>query len=470
MSDYNVPLDLDTKNSASILMDMVENGSSVLEFGAAYGRMTKYLTNEKKCKVDIVEINEEAFQNAMQYADVGFCGDIEKYEWIETFKGKKYDYIMFADVLEHLYDPQKVLSACHELLKPNGSILISIPNIAHSAILISLFNNDFTYNPEGLLDETHIRFFTYYTIKKLIRTTKLEVVREESTDLLPEHTEFMQNVNILPDILKSAFMKKDFAGSYQFVFECKKRAYLIHDNPNPPVVRNILPSIAFDGITFFFSEKNNFSENNIIKKRINFGENSITLNFPEYDKVHFVRIDISEHSSYVKMLSLSINGKKIDQDNLKGNFNYQNEEDFFFLENDPHFIISEENETITNISIEFKYDFIDNKYLFEKIKQDFFKQYNTLEADSKKENLNLKQKNNSLSQYCENLRRETEKIKQETEKLKQEINNLQTKNILAKDSADAKAEQYDHIVNSTSWKVTKPLRYIADKIKTVKRR
>ena len=163
MSKYDCELNLEDRNSLSVLVGKVKPNSLVLEFGPANGRMTKYMKERLNCKVYAVEIDEDAAKDAAQYTEKIIVDSIENYRWQEEFKDLQFDYIIFADVLEHLYYPEKVLKSVRDFLREDGSILVSIPNIAHNAIIINLLKNEFNYHPTGLLDDTHIRFFTKKT-------------------------------------------------------------------------------------------------------------------------------------------------------------------------------------------------------------------------------------------------------------------------------------------------------------------
>ena len=76
----------------------------------------------------------------------------------------RFDYLYCGDVLEHLRCPMDSLDALLGCLKPGGSLLSSIPNVAHLNIKCALMNDDFTYTPVGLLDQTHVHLFTYRSI------------------------------------------------------------------------------------------------------------------------------------------------------------------------------------------------------------------------------------------------------------------------------------------------------------------
>lgn len=144
-----------TKNVNSLIIAKVQSGSKILELGASYGILTKFLYEEKNCAVDIVEIDRDAGEVAAEYARNSFYGeeqgDIEKEYWSRQLKDELYDYIIIADVLEHLYEPANVLDKVAELLKPEGKVLVSIPNIAHNSILANLYYDSFNYTSLGIL-------------------------------------------------------------------------------------------------------------------------------------------------------------------------------------------------------------------------------------------------------------------------------------------------------------------------------
>lgn len=87
----------------------------------------------------------------------------------------KFDYVLCADVLEHLRDPMRTLSILKTYLKPMGHIIASIPNVAHMSIKANLLVNDFTYTPIGLLDCTHIHLFTHKSIASGLAQVGLSV-------------------------------------------------------------------------------------------------------------------------------------------------------------------------------------------------------------------------------------------------------------------------------------------------------
>ena len=93
------------------------------------------------------------------------------------FEKDSLDVIIFADVLEHLHDPEKTVRYIRTLLKEGGCILASIPNLMHVSVMRRLLQGDFTYTEVGLLDKTHIHLFTYNEIMRLFQGTGFRVER-----------------------------------------------------------------------------------------------------------------------------------------------------------------------------------------------------------------------------------------------------------------------------------------------------
>ncbi|MDD5373385.1 MAG: class I SAM-dependent methyltransferase [Sulfurimonas sp.] len=220
MNRYDIDLDLTNRNSLSVLLKHIKKNSTVLEFGPANGRLTRYLKNELGCSVYAVEIDEEAASHLGQYCEVLVVGDIESYAWMERFKDIKFDTIVFADVLEHLYSPDKVLIASKEFLKEDGNILVSLPNIAHNAIVMELLRDKFTYSKTGLLDNTHIRFFTNSSFLELAKRCGLHCSYESGIYARADETEFGYAYENFE--MGHSLEQREFGEVYQFVYELKK--------------------------------------------------------------------------------------------------------------------------------------------------------------------------------------------------------------------------------------------------------
>lgn len=220
---YDFELDMIGDNSNSVILRNIKPHSKIYEFGCAHGRMTKYLAQKLNCHVDICEIDAEAGLMASAFASnylVGTThGDFTKsnFEWNKPY----YDYVIFADVLEHLINPKKYLEKSKNLLRKDGSIWISIPNIAHNSILIDLWNNKFKYREHGLLDKTHLTFFTRESLLEMVTECGLHIVNQFDLINTVGNTEFDNSYFDIPSSVAYLMQNRPDGEVYQFVWELK---------------------------------------------------------------------------------------------------------------------------------------------------------------------------------------------------------------------------------------------------------
>ncbi|GFI46160.1 ubiquinone biosynthesis O-methyltransferase [Lachnospiraceae bacterium] len=146
---------------------------TVLEIGCDCGANLVRIKNLfPKARLYGVEINPTSAAIASGFCQV-LSANVE--ECCLPYSGQSFDYILFGDILEHLRDPEKVVGYCRHLLKHGGKIVASIPNLMHYTVLKSLLNGDFTYQDMGLLDRTHIHFFTYNEIVRMFNRAGYEI-------------------------------------------------------------------------------------------------------------------------------------------------------------------------------------------------------------------------------------------------------------------------------------------------------
>ena len=166
-------------------INRITNGSTVLEIGSACGILTRYLTTEKGCKVTCVEIDPEGAEICSEIAHKVILGNVEDDDWMGKLSGETFDFIVMGDVLEHLHNPGKVLLKIKPFLSPMGLLLTSIPNLTHSSIMLSLIKGRFDYQDAGLLDRTHIHFFTRHSVAKTFKEAGWYCVDEKASAVLP---------------------------------------------------------------------------------------------------------------------------------------------------------------------------------------------------------------------------------------------------------------------------------------------
>lgn len=215
---YDFELSLDEHTSVGKILAQIEDNSKVLEFGPGNGRMTKYLIEKKHCDVSIVEFDEELYNFVMQFAQDGFIGNIEEYNWTKYFNQKSFDYIVFADVLEHLSNPEKTLEQVIPFLAEDGKILVSFPNIAHNSVLIDLFNNKLNWNKYGLLDATHNTFYTQSGFEELFQRLGLNIAVEDYTYSQVGQNEIDSSYADLPVTARYDFKNRLFGEVYQYFY------------------------------------------------------------------------------------------------------------------------------------------------------------------------------------------------------------------------------------------------------------
>jgi len=157
---------LDDNSSLAKLLSLISENTRVIDFGCATGYLA-YLLKRKGCVVTGVEINEQAASIAEEYCERVIVCDLDITRLLDILPKQTFDVAVFGDVLEHLRDPWRILQETKELLLPQGYVVASIPNIAHGAIRLSLLQGKFDYQELGILDNTHLRFFTRKTVEEL---------------------------------------------------------------------------------------------------------------------------------------------------------------------------------------------------------------------------------------------------------------------------------------------------------------
>ena len=192
-------------------------GSRILEVGCGDGAFSAYLAEKLGCDVTGIEMNPEAARKAARVCRNVITGDVEQGAF-DRVEGK-FDYILFGDVLEHLVTPGVTLARSKALLNDHGYILISVPNIAHYSVRWHLATGRFEYQKRGLLDQTHLRFFTLRTATRLVEEAGLEIVGFDSVYVVPG-LDLVKNFRWL-----EKFLKKYFSGivGFQFIFKARPR-------------------------------------------------------------------------------------------------------------------------------------------------------------------------------------------------------------------------------------------------------
>jgi 2-polyprenyl-3-methyl-5-hydroxy-6-metoxy-1,4-benzoquinol methylase len=149
--------------------------SSILEIGCGSGMFGAYIKGLRpNCQVWGIEPNPEAAAVARRRLDHVVCVSFDR--GIVDLVGKKFDCIIFNDVLEHLVNPEQALLDCKQFLTEGGSVIASIPNILfYYQIAYVLIKQDWRYQESGILDYTHLRFFTKKSIVRMFKSCGFEI-------------------------------------------------------------------------------------------------------------------------------------------------------------------------------------------------------------------------------------------------------------------------------------------------------
>ena len=154
------------------------HAARVLEVGCGTGSTLRWLKETGRCDEAIgLELFDSAAVVARKFADHVTVGDAERLIG-DAFEVASFDLILCLDVLEHMVDPWAFIARAERLLKPGGTLIASIPNVRHLGVLIPLaFAGRWRYQSQGILDRTHLRFFTRESALALLSTERLSVTR-----------------------------------------------------------------------------------------------------------------------------------------------------------------------------------------------------------------------------------------------------------------------------------------------------
>ena len=147
-------------------------GSTVLDIGCGAGQLALAL-HDKNCVVDGMDLNLNRLAVNRSIYRTLFEQDIESFDF--TASTEKYDVVIFSDVLEHLQQADRVLAESKEILSEGGKLVISLPNVGYYSNRLGLLFGQWEYQDEGILDRTHLRFFTLTSARRFIRNNGFSV-------------------------------------------------------------------------------------------------------------------------------------------------------------------------------------------------------------------------------------------------------------------------------------------------------
>lgn len=306
--------DTETRNSITAICEKIEPNTRVLDLGAGSGVLGEYLSTEKNCIVDGIDLNLEQSKHSDHYRNIQNA-NLETQQ-LSTLLADQYDTIICADLLEHLVSPQQLLVQLKDFLKPDGRLLLSVPNVSHIGLVGDLIEGAFEYRSEGLLDNTHVRFFTRYSLKNLLHESGLVIGSIDRIELDPRETEFFSHVDAFPPKLLKLLASRPDALTYQFIVEATFGA-ATEENSVDDVDEGVTPiSLSYVTQLFWRSENQNYADKNSVTAIGRIGEEKQQLRFqiPALDQAsEALRLDLSDRPGYVVIHTIKLYS---DADNL----------------------------------------------------------------------------------------------------------------------------------------------------------
>ncbi|MFH1769723.1 MAG: methyltransferase domain-containing protein [Parcubacteria group bacterium] len=191
---------------------MPDKLADILDMGCGSGSLAKVL-GEQGHTVYGADISPEALKLAKEHIEKGFCFDFENGAWPDDLMAMKFDAIIATEVIEHLFDPESFIKKLKQLLKPNGMIIVTTPNLLFWKNRFKIFFGKFEYEEKGIMDFGHIRFFTVKTARKMFEKCDLAIEAEH---------------HFYPNLYKRGltFLGKIFPGffAYKLIFKLSAKA------------------------------------------------------------------------------------------------------------------------------------------------------------------------------------------------------------------------------------------------------
>lgn len=500
---YDLDLDINENTSHALMLKRVKPGSKVLEFGSASGYMTKYMKEQLKCNVTCIEIDAEAAYKGRGFSEKMIVANIEDLNtWSNEVSESRFDYILFADVLEHLRNPDEVLRRAVTFLDTNGTIMTSVPNIAHNSVIMELLQGRFDYRPTGLLDDTHVHFFTKKSILELLAKCDLKPIEWLSTMRRPESTEFEQKYEHFPAALSNFLEEREDGDVYQFITISKYK----HESHQDVSIdkRDSQNYLDADHCQIYLRKDGIFDEVNSLLEKIQYDNELRIIQFslPEDYREEEIRIDPCNSQAIIRIKYIRIYNNQgellfnCDMNNgfdgiLSKNNMYlldgKEELRLLSINNDPGILLHLPGITKSQgLSLEIEMSVNNNKeYILELLTHE--SEQLKKEVFSKKQMLTSKDSLiNELNHKCEELCRNNEMLLNDIEQTNDEIKDVKEKLYTEREkflenickleddllSAERNLQETNHklsqILNSKSWRATSIFRYLANKRKSIK--
>ncbi|HEX5208585.1 MAG TPA: class I SAM-dependent methyltransferase [Steroidobacteraceae bacterium] len=220
-SRYDREIKVDANDPLARFAQRLPAGATVLDLGCGPGVLGRLTASLKKpCTLDAVEGDPEAVAMARGFYRDIIAADLQNADLAAMLPGRKYDFIVLADVIEHLEAPGRLLRRLPALLGLQGRLLISLPHIGYAGLVAELLTGQFAYRPHGLIDRTHLRFFTRASAARLLTLNGFAVAATDDIVRPPVMSEFgAATLDALDPAVRTTLLTRPDALLYQMLIE-----------------------------------------------------------------------------------------------------------------------------------------------------------------------------------------------------------------------------------------------------------
>jgi len=236
---YDITLNVSERNNSHMgLAARVRPQQRVLELGCSSGYLSRYLKEELACQIVGVEIDSDALQQAAPFCEQVIVANLDSNAWLADIEGQQFDVVLCADVLEHLKDPVAMLASLKPFFHADSYLLVSVPNIAHASIRLELLQGHFDYESLGILDDTHLHFYTRDSLIAMLMQAGYECrdISYTSYDMADEAIDqHLANAGLEPTKEARALLHAPDAIAYQFIIEARPAPAGLLQRPPLPI-------------------------------------------------------------------------------------------------------------------------------------------------------------------------------------------------------------------------------------------
>jgi len=213
---YEFEIDPTDGGTHATVVELAGCDRRILELGPATGYMSRAF-RDRGCQVVAIELDPDMARHAAESCERVIVGDLDTLDLEVELGDDRFDVIVAADVLEHLKDPLSALRRVGRFLRPDGFVVASLPNVAHGSVRLALLEGRFDYRDLGLLDSTHLQFFTFQRVGELFDEAELCIVDLRRQDLDIEASEVQYDRESVSHQVRGALDADPNAHTYQFV-------------------------------------------------------------------------------------------------------------------------------------------------------------------------------------------------------------------------------------------------------------